>query len=59
MLTMLEDDASVFAAMRAGACGYLLKGASPDEMISVIQAVAQRQALFGQTIATRLKNFFR
>jgi DNA-binding NarL/FixJ family response regulator len=58
MLTMLEDDASVFAAMRAGACGYLLKGASPDEMISVIQAVAQGQTLFGPTIAMRLINFF-
>ena len=58
MLTMLEDDASVFAAMRAGARGYLLKGASPEEMLSVIQAVAQGQALFGPAIATRLMNYF-
>lgn len=59
MLTMLEDDASVFSAMRAGARGYLLKGASPEEMLSVIHAVAQGQALFGPGIATRLMNFFR
>jgi DNA-binding NarL/FixJ family response regulator len=58
MLTMLEDDASVFAAMRAGARGYVLKGASPDEMLSVIRAVAEGQALFGPAIATRLMNYF-
>lgn len=58
MLTMLEDDASVFAAMRAGARGYLLKGANPDEMVSAIRAVAQGQALFGPAIATRLMNYF-
>jgi DNA-binding NarL/FixJ family response regulator len=58
MLTMLEDDASVFAAMRSGARGYVLKGASPDEMLSVIRAVAEGQALFGPAIATRLMNYF-
>jgi DNA-binding NarL/FixJ family response regulator len=58
MLTMLEDDASVFAAMRAGARGYLLKGASPTEVLSVIRAVAEGQALFGPAIATRLMDFF-
>lgn len=58
MLTMQEDDASVFAAMRAGARGYILKGASPDEMLSVIRSVAEGQALFGPAIATRLVNFF-
>ena len=58
MLTMLEDDASVFAAMRAGARGYILKGASPDEMLSAIRSVAEGQALFGPAIATRLVNFF-
>jgi len=58
MLTMLENDASVFAAMRAGARGYLLKGASPKEMLSVIRAVAEGQALFGPEIATRLMNYF-
>jgi DNA-binding NarL/FixJ family response regulator len=58
MLTMMEDDASVFAAMRAGARGYVLKGASPNEMLSVIRAVAEGQALFGPPIATRLMNYF-
>jgi DNA-binding NarL/FixJ family response regulator len=58
MLTMLDDDASVFAAMRAGARGYVLKGASPDEMLSVIHAVVEGQALFGPAIATRLMNYF-
>jgi DNA-binding NarL/FixJ family response regulator len=59
MLTMLEDDASVFNAMRAGARGYLLKGADPKEVLSVIRAVADGQALFGPAIATRLMNFFK
>lgn len=59
MLTMLEDDASIFHAMRAGARGYLLKGADPDEMLSVIRAVAEGQALFGPSIATRLLNYFK
>lgn len=58
MLTMLEDNASVFAAMRAGARGYLLKDASPLEMLSVIRAVAEGQALFGPAIAARLMNYF-
>jgi DNA-binding NarL/FixJ family response regulator len=58
MLTMLEDDASVFAAMRAGARGYVLKGANPQEMLSVIRAVAEGQALFGPAIAIRMARFF-
>ena len=59
MLTMLEDDASVFHAMRAGARGYLLKGADPQEVLNVIRAVADGQALFGPAIATRLLNYFK
>lgn len=59
MLTMLEDDTSVFNAMRAGARGYLLKGADPQEVLSVIRAVAEGQALFGPAIAIRLMNFFK
>lgn len=59
MLTMLEDDASIFLAMRAGARGYLLKGADPQEVLSVIRAVAEGQALFGPAIATRLMNYFK
>lgn len=59
MLTMLEDDASIFHAMRAGARGYLLKGADPQEVLSVIRAVADGQALFGPAIATRLMQYFK
>lgn len=59
MLTMLEDDASIFHAMRAGARGYLLKGAEPEEVLSVIRAVAEGQALFGPSIATRLMQYFK
>lgn len=59
MLTMLEDDASVFNAMRVGARGYLLKGADPKEVLSVIRAVAEGQALFGPAIAVRLMNYFK
>ena len=58
MVTMLEDDASVFAAMRAGARGYVLKGANPQEMLDVIRAVAEGQALFGPAIAVRIGRFF-
>lgn len=59
MLTMLEDDASVFNAMRVGARGYLLKGADPQEVLSVIRAVADGQALFGPAIAARLMTYFK
>lgn len=58
MVTMLEDDASVFAAMRAGARGYVLKGAHPQEMLNVIRVVAEGEALFGPAIALRIAHFF-
>lgn len=58
VVTMFEDDDSVFAAMRAGARGYVLKGAGQEEMLRAIRAVAQGEALFGAGIATRLMNFF-
>lgn len=58
VLTMFEDDDSVFAAMRAGARGYILKGASQAEMLRAIRAVASGEALFGPAIADRLLNFF-
>ena len=58
MVTMLEDDASVFAAMRAGARGYVLKGAHHDEILQAIRAVAAGQAVFGPAIAVRMMNFF-
>ena len=53
MLTMFEDDESVFAAMRAGALGYVLKGASPDSMIRAIAAVAGGEAIFSPGVARR------
>lgn len=58
MVTMLEDDASIFAAMRAGARGYILKGAHHQELLKTIRTVAAGQALFGAAIATRIKGFF-
>ncbi|MGD9100793.1 MAG: response regulator transcription factor [Anaerolineae bacterium] len=58
VVTMFEDDDSVFAAMRAGARGYVLKGADQDEMLRAIRAVARGEALFGAAIAKRLVNFF-
>lgn len=58
MLTMLEDDDSLFAAMCAGARGYILKGADKAEVLRTITAVYEGQALFGPEIARRLTQFF-
>jgi DNA-binding NarL/FixJ family response regulator len=58
MLTMLDDDESVFAAMRAGARGYLLKGAGPAEVVHAIHAVGSGAAVFGQSIAQRVLDYF-
>jgi DNA-binding NarL/FixJ family response regulator len=58
VLTMFEDDDSVFSAMRAGARGYVLKGAPPSEVLKVLRAVADGEAHFGPEIAHRLKDFF-
>ena len=58
VVTMVEDDDSVFAAMRAGALGYLLKGADGDEMLLAIRAVARGEAVFGPSIARRLNQYF-
>lgn len=58
VVTMFEDDDSVFAAMRAGARGYILKGAGQEEMLRAIRAVAKGEALFGPGIAQRLMHFF-
>lgn len=54
MLTMFDDDDSVFAAMRAGARGYVLKGATQEEIVRSIHAVAAGQAIFGQGVARRV-----
>ena len=58
VVSMLEDDDSIFAAMRAGARGYLPKGASQAEILRAIRAVANGEAIFGPGIAERLLRFF-
>src|SRR5216683_7851112 len=58
VVTMYEDDDSVFAAMRAGARGYLLKGADQDEMLRAIKAVSRGEAIFSPAIAKRLIRYF-
>ena len=58
MVTMFDDDDSVFTAMRAGARGYVLKGADQQDMIRAIRAVACGEALFGPSIANRLMDYF-
>jgi DNA-binding NarL/FixJ family response regulator len=58
VLTMYEDDASVFAAMRAGARGYLLKGADRDEILGAIRAINTGGAIFSAAIAQRLMHYF-
>jgi DNA-binding NarL/FixJ family response regulator len=58
MVTMFEDDQSVFAAMRAGARGYVLKGAKHDEMLRAIRAVGSGEAIFSPGIAARMMSFF-
>lgn len=58
MVTMLEDDESVFAAMRAGARGYILKGANQSDILLAIRAVARGEIIFGPGIARRLLRFF-
>ena len=58
MLTMMDDDESVFAALRAGARGYLLKGASPTDVVHAIRAVGTGAAVFGPSIAHRIIEYF-
>ncbi len=58
VLTMFDDDDSVFAAMRAGAHGYVLKGAPKVEVLRAVRAVTNGEAIFSPTIARRLMGFF-
>ena len=58
VITMFEDDDSVFAAMRAGARGYLPKGEDAIETLRAIRAVAAGEAIFSPAIARRLMRFF-
>ena len=57
VLTMSEDDASVFAALRAGARGYVLKGASGAELLSAVSSVARGEAVYGAAVAGRIRRF--
>jgi DNA-binding NarL/FixJ family response regulator len=58
VLTMFDDDDSVFSAMRAGALGYVLKGAEQQEIARAIAAVAAGEAIFGPAVATRVLAYF-
>lgn len=58
VVTMFEDEHSVFAALRAGARGYILKDADEDEILRAIQAVGRGEAIFSPAIAQYLIDFF-
>jgi DNA-binding NarL/FixJ family response regulator len=58
VITMFDDDDSVFAAMRAGARGYLLKDADKDELVRAIIAVEKGGAIFSPAIAQRMIQYF-
>lgn len=58
VLTMFQDDASVFMAMRAGARGYVLKDAEKDDILRAIRAVGRGEAIFSPAIASRIIDFF-
>ena len=58
VVTMFEDDQLVFAAMRAGARGYILKGARHDDMVRAIRAAGSGEAIFSPSIAVKLVDYF-
>lgn len=58
VLTMFEDDDTVFAAMQAGATGYLVKGADGSDIVAAVRAVAAGQPVFGAALAGRLRRWF-
>jgi DNA-binding NarL/FixJ family response regulator len=58
MLTMYDDDATVFTAMQAGAQGYLLKEAEQEEIVRAVRAVVAGDAIFGPGVAERVLGFF-
>jgi DNA-binding NarL/FixJ family response regulator len=59
VLSMMDDEDSVFAAVRAGARGYLLKGARRQEILRAIEAVGSGEVIFGPGIADRMMTYFR
>lgn len=58
VLTMFEDDATVLSAVRAGASGYLVKGADAEQVVSAVTAVADGHAVFGPSLAGRVLQAF-
>jgi DNA-binding NarL/FixJ family response regulator len=58
VVTLFEDDDSIFAALRAGARGYILKDADEGEMMRAIRSVGEGEAIFSPAIATRLMDYF-
>jgi DNA-binding NarL/FixJ family response regulator len=58
VLTMLDDNDTVFAAMRAGAQGYLLKGAGQEELERALRGVVAGEAIFGPGVAARMLQHF-
>jgi len=58
VLSMVDDEESVFAAVRAGARGYLLKGARRGEILRAIEAVGSGEVIFGPGIAERVVTYF-
>ena len=58
VLTMFDDDETVFAAVAAGAIGYLLKGSDGDDILNAVRSAASGQAVFGPALAQRLRSWF-
>ena len=58
VVSMSDDDESVFAAVRAGARGYVLKGSDPTDVVRAVQSVARGDAVFGPGLAARVLAFF-
>lgn len=58
VITMFDDDDSIFAAMRAGARGYLLKGATGAEIVRAVRAAGSGEAIFGSAVARRMLAYF-
>jgi DNA-binding NarL/FixJ family response regulator len=58
VLTMVEDDDTVFAAIGAGAIGYLVKGAHSTDIVTAVRAAALGQPVFGAALARRLRDWF-
>jgi DNA-binding NarL/FixJ family response regulator len=58
VLTMFEDDDTVFAAVAAGATGYLLKGAGGGDIVTAVRSAAAGQAVFGAALSRRLRAWF-